>query len=277
MSRLDLASIDVFNYLGIDPTAPFPSAPEMRRLLRSLKLLLHPDKIASNQDAERAQKELGLDYATLDAIMSQLGLNNHTTATGYVARLQALRQPQWVSTWNPHGFGNGPLFEPLPSWSRRFAFSQTIPQSGSAIDLASFPPPGIQGAPRFDGADAMPAIAAEEVTDALVRMGNAVFVRRSGAAAACVAVARLRYNGLPSCISVVSIDSNTTSSLECHIWQHRKRIAAVQFRSLVVAANLGPGCMFAGMSQVWLLGVFSRVPCLVLELYVKKFLRHLAE
>ncbi|KAK7540032.1 uncharacterized protein J3D65DRAFT_306181 [Phyllosticta citribraziliensis] len=100
------SSVDVFNYLGLDPTAPFPSTPEMRRLLRSLTLKRLP--------STRMPSVRRLEYVTLDAIMSQLGLKNHAAATGYVARLQALRQPQWVSIWNPHRFENGPVFRPLP-------------------------------------------------------------------------------------------------------------------------------------------------------------------
>ncbi|KAK7532784.1 hypothetical protein IWX49DRAFT_594953 [Phyllosticta citricarpa] len=279
-------SVDVFNYLGLDPFAPIfpPALPEMRRLLRSLKLLLHPDKAHTNPDAQRAQNELGLNYVVLQAIIdSKLSLDNPAQ---YAMRLRSLPKSRWLSTWNPHGFENGPLFAPLPSWSRRFASyrsrrsashstrrfpSHSVPQQ-PPIDLSTFPPPGIHGAPRFDGTGSTPAIIAQEATSLLMRMGSNI-LRRPGA---CVVIARLQYNGIPACVASATLDphGSTSCSLQYDIWQGERRLGIVTFYNLAMAVRLGFGCMFAGMAKVQLLGVFSRVPLLVLELYIKMFLRH---
>ncbi|KAL1384332.1 hypothetical protein HDK64DRAFT_256936 [Phyllosticta capitalensis] len=57
MSPPGLVSVGVFNYLGLDPHAQnLPNIVEMRKLFRSLQLLLHPDKARTSGDAACAQR-----------------------------------------------------------------------------------------------------------------------------------------------------------------------------------------------------------------------------
>ncbi|KAK7540036.1 uncharacterized protein J3D65DRAFT_307713 [Phyllosticta citribraziliensis] len=266
---LDL--INAVDYLGLDPTTPYfpPTAAQMRKLFKTLKLLLHPDKAKANPIARHAQLERGFNFVVLGAIETHLGLDQ----PGYRQRMQTLsNKTQWVSTWNPHRVDGGPLFEPLPSWSRRFTTSpRTI------VDLGTLPPSGIKGAPKFDGSDAEPPILNQEKTAELLRMGalssppSPPSQRR-----ACIAVARLHFAGATCpCLAVVRVDPKARSGLECAICQGTQHLGTVDFRALVALAGLCYGSMYARMSKLQLLGVFARVPRLALELYVNSLLAHI--
>ncbi|KAL0253189.1 hypothetical protein SLS55_010642 [Diplodia seriata] len=196
------------NVLGIDPFSPAPDYVTMRRYIRNLQMLLHPDRILTSSSADRAQQELGIDFKALRAIEGYLFPTNCTESNSkYDLRVESLcneakRSRCWVSQWNPHKLEGGDMFEPLPAWTRwrsttadaesgRASSSGTQDTHGgtgirrtrskrfqrrdiSRVDVSKFRPSSVPGAPLFDGSDLSNPLVPEEGTKSLLR-----FIRNS--------------------------------------------------------------------------------------------------
>ncbi|KAL0253329.1 hypothetical protein SLS55_010302 [Diplodia seriata] len=145
-NSLGLSAGAFCNLLGIDPHTPTPDYATLRRYIRRLHLLLHPDRIAGNDEAKRAQEDLKFDFRGLRDIEGYLCASE----SWYRSRIaglckMAIQDDSWVSTWNPHSLDGGDVFEPLPSFVTRMNPQQAPnpgqPASGNGNDHSHGPPP----------------------------------------------------------------------------------------------------------------------------------------
>lgn len=305
MSPPGLVSVGVFNYLGLDPHAQnLPNIVEMRKLFRSLQLLLHPDKARTSGDAACAQR-MGFNFMMLHEIEEWLDLQGDDEQFAKRLRGRAHQErDRWVSTWNPHGIESGAFSRPLPSWVRwskqkasspgntthaagwsssstqggsqgttRPAYSKrvsTTPQSlrrgtYAPANISAFPPSGIPYAPRFDDPTVMS-------TEELVRMG----CLHSSGRRPCVAIARVIFSQQSQAFAIAELDETEPSGIIIRI--QGNPYSTICYRDVLQSAVEGSILAEKGVEslRVHFMGIFElSVRKGESDRYIKRFLTEL--
>ncbi|KAK7621902.1 hypothetical protein IWX48DRAFT_595669 [Phyllosticta citricarpa] len=281
--RPDLGPGQIFNHLGLDPYHIATTVDDdMHQMLRTLKLLLHPDRRDASPEAARAQshqQQLLVDFVTLRQIEDWLRpAYNHIMALLEVeARAIVHQRAPWVSTWNPHRLEDGALLEPLPSWTRRNKSSSSSSSSSSSqarrysqLDLRRLPLNNVSGnGPKFDGSDCRWLLEDGEETQQLMELAEAMHP----SSRVCVAIAFLKCGTKRGCTAIAELPPDSNNRFLVHIRDSRNRlIITITLSQLLMGLHHTPPFKYVNFQ-----GIFRMVEAGAIEEYIGRFLESVDE
>ncbi|KAK8183715.1 hypothetical protein BKA81DRAFT_410970 [Phyllosticta paracitricarpa] len=248
--RPDLGPGQIFNHLGLDPYHIATTVDDdMHQMLRTLKLLLHPDRRDASPEAARAQshqQQLLVDFVTLHQIEDWLRpAYNHIMALLEV-------EARAISSSSSSSSSS--------SQARRY----------SQLDLRRLPLNNVSGnGPKFDGSDCRWLLEDGEETQQLMELAEAMHPSSH----VCVAIAFLKCGTKRGCTAITELPPDSNNRFLVHIRDSRNRlIITITLSQLLMGLHHTPPFKYVNFQ-----GIFRMVEAGAIEEYIGRFLESVDE